>query len=98
MADEVRRQRHGASTTFVRVASVAVDPSAPLTAFGAAGEVRIVGTPASRQAAVARVRAVAAGTTAQLSGVMSPLTYCIELYDPGNLTQSVSYTVTVVHP
>ena len=60
MADEVRRRRHGASTTFVRVASVSVDPSAPLTAFGAAGEVRIVGTPASRQAAVARVRAVAA--------------------------------------
>lgn len=58
MADEVRRQRHGAATTFVRVAVVAADPSVPLPAFGAAGEIRISGTPVSRDAAIARVRAV----------------------------------------
>ena len=60
MADEVRRQRHGAATTFVRVAAVPADPSAAMPPIGAAGEIRIVGTPVSRAAAVARVREVVA--------------------------------------
>jgi len=60
MADEARRQRHGSIATFVRVAAVSSDVSAPLPAIGAAGEVRIVGTPASRVAAVSRVREVVA--------------------------------------
>ena len=59
MADEVRRKRHGAFATFVRVAVVTADAEA-VPPFAAAGEVRIVGVPASRGAAVARVRAVAA--------------------------------------
>src|SRR5207247_4391287 len=57
-ADEVRRKRHGTRTTFVRVANVSVDPAAPLEWPAPAGEIRIVGTPASRAAAVDRVRAV----------------------------------------
>jgi hypothetical protein len=59
-----------------------------------------VGTPnGSACAAVAGGTVVAApGTTAQLSGIMSPATYCVAVFDPGNLRQSVSYTVTVVHP
>ena len=57
MADEVRRQRHGAVTTFVRVAVLPADASMPVPALGAAGEVRIAGAPASRAAAIARVRA-----------------------------------------
>ena len=60
MADELRRQRHGVSTTFVRVVAVPADPSATMPSIGAAGEVRIVGTPASPAAAVARVRDVVA--------------------------------------
>jgi aminodeoxyfutalosine synthase len=60
LADEARRQRHGTSTTFVRVTTIPADPSAPLPAFGAAGEIRIVGAPPSRAAAVARVREVVA--------------------------------------
>jgi aminodeoxyfutalosine synthase len=56
LADDIRRRRHGTRTTFVRVADVPmtgdVAPS-PL-----AGEVRIVGTPASRADAVARVTQV----------------------------------------
>ncbi|HZT77001.1 MAG TPA: hypothetical protein VFA27_10105 [Vicinamibacterales bacterium] len=39
-----------------------------------------------------------AGTVAQLSGVLSPATYCVAVFDVGNLSQSVSYTVTVAHP
>jgi len=58
IADEVRRGRHGARTTFVRVADVASDLGAPIAAPPAAGEVRIVGAPASRAAAVERVRQV----------------------------------------
>lgn len=58
MADEARRRRHGSRTTFVRVADVPADPG-PVSIPPAAGEVRIVGTPQSRQAALERVRAVA---------------------------------------
>ena len=38
-----------------------------------------------------------AGSTAQLSGVLSPATYCVAVFDIGNQSQSVSYTVTVAH-
>jgi len=60
LADDVRRRRHGTTTTFVRVATVAADPGSPVAHPPAAGELRIVGTPASRAAAVERVREVAA--------------------------------------
>ena len=58
LADEVRRRRHGPRTTFVRVADVAAELDAPIAAPPAAGELRIVGAPASRAAAVERVRRV----------------------------------------
>src|SRR5437763_12368315 len=56
----MRRTLHGAKTTFVRVASVDVASGAPVARSPAAGELRIGGVPASRAAAVARVREVAA--------------------------------------
>jgi aminodeoxyfutalosine synthase len=56
VADELRRQRHGANTTFVRVADVTSELGAPVPSPAAAGEFRIVGAPASRAAAVERVR------------------------------------------
>jgi len=69
MADEARRARHGAATTFVRVAEVGVEPGSPIDVLPAAGEVRIVGVPGDRQAAEARVREVAAvAGTVPLSG------------------------------
>ena len=58
LADEVRRARHGLRTTYVRVADVSADLDAPVAAPPAAGELRIVGVPASRAAAVDRVRRV----------------------------------------
>jgi aminodeoxyfutalosine synthase len=68
-ADEVRRARHGTRTTFVRVASVDAAPGAPIDIPEAAGEVRIAGIPASRAAAVQRVREVAPATgTTPLTG------------------------------
>ncbi len=57
-ADAVRRERHGIRTTFVRVADVSSDPGAPMSWPRDAGEIRIVGTPATRTAALARVREV----------------------------------------
>jgi hypothetical protein len=59
-ADDVRHRIHGGRTTFLRVVDVAAD-SAGITSWpSAAGEVRIVGTPLSRKAAVDRVRHVSA--------------------------------------
>ena len=60
LADEARRHRHGTRTTFVRVADVLSEPGATLAWPRAAGEIRIVGAPSSRSAAVERVGEVAA--------------------------------------
>ena len=64
-ADEVRRQRHGTRTTFVRVVDVEATPGAPIQILPSAGEIRIVGTPAGRTGAVERIQEVvtAAGAT-----------------------------------
>lgn len=68
-ADDVRRARHGARTTFVRVAEVDATPGAPVALQAAAGEVRISGTPQGRAAAVARIAEVRAAVgKAPLSG------------------------------
>ena len=59
-ADQERRQRHGARTTFVRVLELHVDaPPSSAPANLAAGEIRIIGRPASVDAAVAAVRSAA---------------------------------------
>src|SRR5262245_2848353 len=63
-ADDIRRRLHGAKTTFVRVADVAAETGTPVEVPAAAGEIRILGVPAGRGAAAARVaevKAVAAG-------------------------------------
>ena len=59
LADDVRRGRHGLRTTFVRVADVSAEPGAPAAGAPAAGEIRIVGVPTTRAAAIERVRQVA---------------------------------------
>jgi aminodeoxyfutalosine synthase len=60
MADEARRRRHGTRTTFLRVADVAASAGSVPAWPPAAGEIRIVGTPPDRKAAVSRVREVSA--------------------------------------
>jgi aminodeoxyfutalosine synthase len=60
LADDLRRERHGAKTTFVRVATTGPEAGAPIVRPAAAGELRIVGVPTTRAAAVDRVREVAA--------------------------------------
>jgi hypothetical protein len=39
-----------------------------------------------------------AGTAAQLSGIASPGTLCVDVHDSGHQSAPVSYTVTVTHP
>ena len=39
-----------------------------------------------------------AGSSPQLSGKVSPGTLCVQVYDNGNQTAPVTYTVTVAHP
>lgn len=39
-----------------------------------------------------------AGSAAQLTGVLTPASFCVSVYDVGNQTAAVSYTVTVAHP
>ncbi len=59
MADDARRRRHGLRTTFLRVFEVHVDaPPSTLPEKMSAGEIRIVGRPASLAAAVRAVVAV----------------------------------------
>ena len=59
--DDVRRRMHGARTTFVRVFEVHVDaPPQALPPRVNAGEFRIVGRPATLDAAVAAVKAAVA--------------------------------------
>jgi aminodeoxyfutalosine synthase len=60
LADEVRRTRHGIRTTFVRVADVAAEPSQEVSILPAAGEIRIVGAPETRGAAIDRVSQILA--------------------------------------
>ena len=61
VSDQLRRQMHGADTSFVRVFEAHVDaPPAALPAGVAAGEFRIVGTPDSLEAACEAVRAIRA--------------------------------------
>jgi aminodeoxyfutalosine synthase len=60
LADGERRRRHGARTTFVRVATTSAEPGGPLPRPAAAGEIRIDGTPTSLAAAIERVGEVAA--------------------------------------
>ncbi|HET6957862.1 MAG TPA: hypothetical protein VFI56_14810 [Vicinamibacterales bacterium] len=63
LADDLRRQRHGARTTFVRVATTSAGVGSPVIRPPSAGELRIVGEPESRAAAVERVREVAAAAS-----------------------------------
>jgi len=70
-ADDIRRQRHGVRTTFVRVADVDATPGAPVEVPASAGELRIVGAPLSRAAAVQRVREVLAAAGATVTSAYS---------------------------
>jgi hypothetical protein len=59
-----------------------------------------IGTPGENACGLLHGASVntAAGSTAQLTGVVSPGTLCVTVFDIGNQTAPVTYTVSVVHP
>lgn len=59
-----------------------------------------VGTPANGACGLLQGASVttAAGSAAQLTGVVSPGMLCVAISDVGNQTAAVTYTVTVTHP
>jgi hypothetical protein len=59
-----------------------------------------IGTPTGSSCALLTGASVntAAGTTAQLSGLVTGGALCVQVYDVGSQTSAVAYTVTVVHP
>src|ERR1700741_3374718 len=61
-ADDLRRRLHGNRTTFLRVADVSAEPGSAIETPRAAGEIRIVGPPASKAVALARVTEVVAAS------------------------------------
>jgi len=59
-----------------------------------------VGTPGTGACGVLPGASVTtgAGATAQLTGLVSAGTLCVTVYDVGNQTAAVTYSLTVVHP
>jgi hypothetical protein len=59
-----------------------------------------IGTPADGKctALAGASTKASAGASAQLSGLVSAGTLCVDVHDVGNQTAPVSYTVTVTHP
>ena len=85
---------------FTVIASGQIDVT--LTAASPAAAVMgvSIGTPGDTvcpAVAGGSVKAVA-GATAQLSGMASPGTLCVDVRDVGGQTSAVSYTVSVLHP
>jgi len=86
--DEERRRRHGVKTTFVRVFEIHVEAVPTSLPSGAsAGEIRLMGKPASVAAAVAAVKAVRA-----LAGTI-PLT-AFSLADLSDLVDGSAASLT----
>jgi len=82
-----------AATGTVDATLTAVTPSGTVMGLS-------IGTPADSKCAPlagASVNATA-GSSVQLSGIVSPAALCVAVSDAGNQGGAVSYTVTVVHP
>lgn len=68
LADEARRRRRGDRVTFVRVFESQVADAPPVSVPRGAGEVRLIGTPESLDAAVAATRATASAVAVPTTG------------------------------
>jgi ABC-type Fe3+-hydroxamate transport system substrate-binding protein len=76
--------------------------TATLTAAGPPATVAVglgLGTPGDSVCGVIPGGSVitAAGSSAQLAGIVTPGSYCVTVYDVGNQTGAITYSVTVVH-
>jgi hypothetical protein len=88
---------HNFTTAQSGTVNVTLNAAAPPpTIFMGVG----IGTPSSSSCALLSggTTDTQAGTASQLSGTLNAGTYCVEVYDVGNESAPVTYTVTVAHP
>lgn len=57
-----------------------------------------IGTPAGTGCRLSTSLTAQPGLTAQLTAPTAATTYCVEIQDPGNLTNPLTFTVRIVHP
>jgi hypothetical protein len=72
-----------------------------LTSLGVAGPVGLgIGTPNGTTSCVmtSSSASVVPGGTPQISATENAGNYCVEIFDPGTLTASTTFSFTVVHP
>jgi hypothetical protein len=72
-----------------------------LTALGVAGPVGLgIGTPNGTTSCVmtSSSASVVPGASPQISATENAGNYCVEIFDPGTLTASTTFSFTVVHP
>jgi hypothetical protein len=91
----------GGSSFSTFTVSQAGTVTVTLTTLGVAGPVGLgIGTPngtTSCQLASSIPSAVAAASP-QISATENPGSYCVEIFDPGTLSASTTFSITVVHP
>jgi hypothetical protein len=57
-----------------------------------------VGTPSGANCLLLDKLTIVAGPNAQMTGTATiPGTFCVSIFDPGNLVEAVTYTVAVLH-
>ena len=86
-----------ASFTVAQAGTVTVT----LTSLGVAGPVGLgIGTPNGATSCVLTnsSASVVPGGSPQISATENAGNYCVEIFDPGSLTASTTFSITVVHP
>ena len=83
-----------AGNVSITLASLVATPPGPAqkTVMGLG-----VGTPSGTECSVTNSVTTAPGLTAQLVNSLTPATYCAKIYDLGELTAPVNFTVRIVH-
>jgi hypothetical protein len=75
--------------------------SVTLTSLGVAGPIGLgIGTPNGATSCVltSSSASVVPGGSPQISATENPGSYCVEIFDPGTLTASTTFSITVIHP
>ena len=85
-----------AGTVSVTLASLTVGTGTGVTSNVVMG--LGVGVPAGTDCSLTTSVDTAAALVAQMSNAMSPGTYCVRIYDIGNLTEPVRFAIRIVHP
>lgn len=89
-----------ASRTFTvstagTVTATLVNAGGPFTVMGLGLGIPLGGV---SNCTLSRSVSTASGTTPQISAVVDPGTYCVAIYDVGNLTDTIDFEVTITYP